>query len=102
VENLSSPKQVLVCQYHTCRKDGAARVLEAFQANPVAGVTVSGCGCLGLCGSGPIVLITPDNTYYWHIRPKNVPTLIDQHLRHGQVVVDLLHARLHPDPNEFL
>jgi (2Fe-2S) ferredoxin len=106
LENLNSDKEsgkeVLVCMYRTCLKDGSAKVLEAFQANPVPGVKVSGCHCLGLCGSGPIVLVLPEHVYYWHIHPKSVPTLIEQHLRNGKVAIDLLHPRLHPDSQQFI
>jgi len=40
------------------------------------GITVSGCGCLGLCGSGPIVLVLPDQVYYWHVKPKDAEVII--------------------------
>ena len=78
-----SPKCVRVCQNRTCRKQGAAKVLAAFEAQPIPEVTVSGCGCLGQCGNGPIVLILPDRAWYSRVHPSEVPLLVEQHLRAG-------------------
>jgi (2Fe-2S) ferredoxin len=76
-----SSKSIRVCQNRTCRKQGAAKVLAAFEARLVPGVTVSGCGCLGQCGNGPIVLILPERIWYRGVRPNEVPLLVEQHLQ---------------------
>lgn len=98
----NSEKLVLVCQFRTCLKDGAAKVLAALQAEEIAGVTVAGCGCLGLCGSGPMVLVSPDEVYYWRVSPEEVPIIVKKHLRGGKPVITMLHPRLHPHPEDFL
>ncbi|WP_425214855.1 (2Fe-2S) ferredoxin domain-containing protein [Tumidithrix helvetica] len=95
-------RQVLVCQYRTCKKDGSANVLKVFQAEPIPNVTVSACGCLGLCGSGPIVVVLPDNIYYWHVQPKEVAQLVEKHLLNDQPLCTMMHPRLHPNPSQFL
>lgn len=87
--------EVFICQHRTCAKDGAGQVLKAFREQPVAGVVVIACGCLGLCGSGPIVLIADEQVYYWHIKPRDVPKIINNHLKEGKVIKSLLHRRLH-------
>ncbi|MEC4815249.1 MAG: (2Fe-2S) ferredoxin domain-containing protein [Scytonema sp. PMC 1069.18] len=79
-----SPQCVRVCQNRTCRKQGAKKVLEAFEALRVPGVTVMGSGCLGQCGNGPMVLILPDMVWYRSVRPNEVPLVVEQHLRQGQ------------------
>ncbi|AFY74644.1 ferredoxin [Synechococcus sp. PCC 7502] len=94
-------REVLVCQHRTCFKDGAAKVLQRFKLEPVDGVMVIGCGCLGLCGSGPIVLVADQQVYYWHVKPQDVPVIVKQHLRGGKVIKSMLHKRLHSDPKEF-
>jgi len=94
-------KEILVCQHRTCYKDGSSKVLQAFKSEHLAGIVVTGCGCLGLCGSGPIVLVTDEQVYYWHIKPHNVSALVKQHFKGGKVVKSLLHKRLHSDPQEF-
>jgi (2Fe-2S) ferredoxin len=76
-----SSKCVRVCQNRACRKQGAAKVLAAFEAQLVSGVTVSGCGCLGQCGNGPIVLVLPERIWYCGVRPNEVPLLVEQHLQ---------------------
>ncbi|WP_017319398.1 (2Fe-2S) ferredoxin domain-containing protein [Mastigocladopsis repens] len=78
-----SPKCVRVCQNRTCRKQGAAKVLAAFEAQAVSGVTVTGCGCLGQCGNGPMVLVLPERVWYSRVHPKEVPLVVEQHLRGG-------------------
>lgn len=90
-------KQVFICQHRTCSKDGSGQVLKAFREQPVAGVVVSSCGCLGLCGSGPIVLVADEQIYYWHIKPQDVAKIIKQHLKDGKPVKPLLHRRLHAE-----
>lgn len=90
---MTSSKLVLVCQHTTCRKQGSAKVLEAFQASPVAGVTVKGSSCLGQCGNGPTVLILPEKIWHRRVCPDEIPRLIAQHLQPGQPVGN----QLHPD-----
>ena len=89
-------RRVLVCQYHTCSKDGAAKVLATLQQQKIANVSVETCGCLGLCGSGPMVMVLPDHTYYWHVTPKKVQRIIESHLLGGVEVQSMMHPRLHP------
>jgi (2Fe-2S) ferredoxin len=93
---LSTPRCVRVCQHHTCKKQGAKEVLRAFAALPVVDVTVTGSGCLGQCGNGPMVLILPDIVWYSGIQPDEVPLLVKQHLLGGQKVEQMLYYRFHP------
>lgn len=74
-----SAKQVLVCQNRTCRKQGSAEVLAAFQAASVADVTVKGTGCFGQCGKGPMVIILPEEVWYDWVHPDEVSTIVEQH-----------------------
>jgi (2Fe-2S) ferredoxin len=90
--------EVLICQHRTCAKDGASQVLQAFKSQTLDEVIVRSCGCLGLCGSGPIVLVTePQQIYYWHIKVQDVSHIVKQHLKGGKVVKSLLHRRLHSE-----
>lgn len=75
-----SHKEILICQNRTCRKQGSPKVLAAFQANAVPNITLTGSGCLGKCGNGPMVLIVPDQVWYSHVHPSEVPALINRHL----------------------
>ncbi|MBV8886392.1 MAG: (2Fe-2S) ferredoxin domain-containing protein [Chroococcidiopsidaceae cyanobacterium CP_BM_RX_35] len=93
---MSSVKQVLVCQNRTCRKQGASKVLSAFQARPVQNITVTGSGCLGQCGNGPMVLVIPEQVWYSGVQPSEVPAVIERHLKGGQPIVPMLYPQFHP------
>ncbi|NMG20469.1 (2Fe-2S) ferredoxin domain-containing protein [Brasilonema bromeliae] len=90
------PKCVRVCQNRTCRKQGAVKVLAAFEALPTPEVTITGSTCLGQCGNGPMVLVLPDMVWYSGVHPSEVPLLVEQHLRGGQRVTKMLYHRFHP------
>jgi (2Fe-2S) ferredoxin len=88
-------RRVLVCNHRTCTKDGADKVLETFQKQEITNVTVEACGCLGLCGSGPMVLVLPDNVYYWQVTPKKAQAIIETHLLGNVIIPSIMHPRLH-------
>lgn len=86
-------KRVLVCQNRTCRKQGADKVLAAFQARPVSGVAVVASSCLGQCGNGPMVCVLPDTIWYSQVHPDEVATVVDRHLINGQPVQTMLYSK---------
>jgi (2Fe-2S) ferredoxin len=93
---MTNERCVQVCQNRTCKKQGAAKVLAAFQAIPVSGVTIVNSGCLGQCGSGPMVLVLPDSVWYCGVHESEVPRVVEQHLQDGQIVIKMLYHRFHP------
>ena len=86
---MSSPRKVLVCQNRACRKYGAAEVLAAFLASPVENVAIVASNCLGQCGNGPMVLVLPEEVWYWRLSADWVPAVVQQHL-HGHSPVKQL------------
>lgn len=95
--NYSSPaKSVLVCQNRTCRKQGAGKILAAFQAYSVPGVTALGSSCLGQCGMGPIVKVMPEQVWYSRVHPDEVPTVVERHLIGGKPIAAMLYRKFHP------
>ncbi|MBD2182939.1 (2Fe-2S) ferredoxin domain-containing protein [Planktothrix sp. FACHB-1355] len=92
----TTSKKVLICQSKTCSKQGAAKVLAAFEEHPVAGVTIASTVCLGQCGQGPMVLIQPEKIWYNRVLPEEVATIIDRHLQGGKPVKSMLYAKFHP------
>jgi (2Fe-2S) ferredoxin len=85
---LSSSRVILVCQNRTCRRQGSAKVLAALQASAIADIAVKPTGCLGKCGNGPMVVVLPEQTWYFHVNPEALPssieqTLCDRDIRHG-------------------
>jgi len=93
VENNQISRQVIVCQNRTCRKQGSAKVLAAFQALPVPEVTIMGSSCLGECGNGPMVLVMPEQVCYWRVNPDEVPAIVNQHLRGGKPVKAMIYPK---------
>ncbi|MBD1924789.1 (2Fe-2S) ferredoxin domain-containing protein [Trichocoleus sp. FACHB-90] len=93
-EGNSSPTEVLVCQNRSCRKLGAVKVLAAFQALPVPGVTVTGSQCLGQCGNGPMVLVLPEQVWYSRVHPDEVPAVVERHLRGGRAIASMIYRKV--------
>jgi (2Fe-2S) ferredoxin len=91
-----SDLQVLVCQYQNCLEGGSAEVLAAFLARPVPHVTAIGVGCQGQCNMGVTVRVLPDEVWYCRVKPEQVEAIVEQHLKQGKRVEDLLHPRFHP------
>ena len=51
-------------------------MLQAIQAAAPADVEVIPCGCLGHCGSGPMVLVLPQHHWHSQVSPANSPRLV--------------------------
>ena len=88
-------KTVLVCQNRTCRRQGAAKVLAVFRNCIDTEVAIEASGCLGQCGNGTMVMVLPETVWYGAVQPKEVPAVIDRHLRQGQPVRSMLYRKFH-------
>lgn len=93
---MEAKRQVLVCQYVNCRRNGSEAVLQAFLDHPVAGVEIVAVGCQGQCNMGATVRVLPDESWYCRVKPEDVPEIVEQHLKHDLPVDRLLHPRMHP------
>lgn len=69
--------------------------MAAFEAVEVPGVTVKGSGCQGQCSTGPTVRVTPDEIWYYRVKPSDVPQLVAEHLQGGKPVEAMLNPRIH-------
>jgi (2Fe-2S) ferredoxin len=90
-----SVRCVRVCQNRTCNKQGAKSVFAAFQALPVNDVIVTGSGCLGQCGNGPMVLILPDLVWYCGVQASEVALVVKNHLLENEIVTSMLYSKFH-------
>lgn len=91
-------RRILICRNRTCHQQGADAVRRAFEAELLEDTAVlENSHCLGQCGSGPMVLILPDEIWYSHVQPKDVPQIIEQHLWQGRPVREKLSRESHPD-----
>ena len=79
---------------------GARPVLNAFVEEVNNGglaskVTVSQTGCVGLCQYEPIVEVYEagkENVTYVKMTPEKAKTVVEKHLRHGEVVTEFTPA----------
>ncbi len=88
-------RQVLICQHKSCRRFGATAVLAAFQTQTLSNTEIKPVRCLGQCGNGPMVLILPEQTWYWHVLPAEVELISQQHLQGDRPVTALLYPKFH-------
>lgn len=73
------PPAVLLCQNCSCRKMGSTKVLQVFRELAPQGVSVTACGCLGQCGSGPNAIVMPERIPYNHLQPMAVADIVKRH-----------------------
>ncbi|MBD1856913.1 MULTISPECIES: (2Fe-2S) ferredoxin domain-containing protein [Leptolyngbya] len=87
---------VRICQHQSCRKQGAAKVIQAFQSLAPVGVNIEPSSCLGQCGNGVMVLVLPDQIWYDRVRPEEVKAIVDRHLIRGEPIRAMLYRKFHP------
>ncbi|HEY9764486.1 MAG TPA: (2Fe-2S) ferredoxin domain-containing protein [Trichocoleus sp.] len=85
-----------VCQNRSCLRSGSDKVLKALQQHQTSSLMVAASGCLGQCGSGPMVRVMPDDTWYCRVQLKDIPEIVTEHFQGNQPVKRLLHPRFHP------
>jgi (2Fe-2S) ferredoxin len=88
---------VRICQHNSCRKQGALKVLQAFQTLSPEQVSVEPCRCLGQCGNGVMVLVLPDQIWYDRVLPEEVAAIVDRHLIQGNPIKAMLYRKFHPN-----
>jgi (2Fe-2S) ferredoxin len=81
----------------SCAARGSEAVRDAFKVElarrGLKGVVrANGAGCLDACALGPTVVVYPEGVWYGHVRPEDVPEIVERHLLGGQPVERL---RLH-------
>ena len=92
----SARKTVLVCRNKTCSSQGSAKVLAAFESDAPEDVKVKRSGCLGQCGSGPMVLVEPEETWYSQVSARDVDEIVSRHLVGDRPVKRMLYPVFHP------
>ena len=54
-------------------------------------IEVVGTGCFGLCEAGPIVIVRPGDTFYYHLDVEDIDRIYESHLLDGEPVKDLIY-----------
>lgn len=97
-------RQLLVCTGARCTQNGEGEALfNVLQAKlRAAGLGVNAgparvkrtrTGCVAACQGGPIMAVQPDGVWYYNVTDDNIDRIIEQHLKQGQVVEDLVFHR---------
>jgi len=96
-------RHVLVCTGGYCSPDHRGRQLYSLLAallqreGLLFGPTRVKRGetpCLGVCASGPIVVVYPDGVWYANVTPALLERIVVEHLKAGRVVEDAVFHRL--------
>ena len=91
---------VLVCKGGDCKKRGSKTVRGELKAELRArgmnkDVRIDSVECLGLCKHGPNLVVYPGGTWYLGVTERDVPEVVEQHLKNGEPVEHLA-AELRP------
>ena len=91
-------KQVaIVCRGRSCRKYQAEKVFNNLKQNLPSNVELISVPCLGQCGNGSMVLIEPEQVWYWQVHPDEVAAIIEQHIIGKSPVKAMLYPKFHPE-----
>lgn len=96
--------RVTICGGTGCMAGGSMKVYDAFEAEfkkRKIGYSLNitkGChenylsisGCRGFCAAGPLVSV--NDTFYTHVKPEDVPEIVEKTVLKGEVVDRLLYA----------
>jgi sirohydrochlorin ferrochelatase/(2Fe-2S) ferredoxin len=90
-------KHVSVCTNQTCAASGAATVLERLRQqtrDADCDVQITRSSCLGQCGDGPMVAVSPDGIWYGGVTADDTERIVSSHLERDRIVSDLVHQTL--------
>ena len=79
----------------SCKLKGSVEVRDELKAQLKARglaklVRANNAGCLDQCENGCTVVVYPEQVWYGHVTPDDVPEIIEQHLLEGKLVERLL------------
>ena len=89
-------RQIMICSSTGCASSNslsiADKLEEEIKNQGLDGeVEVIRSGCFGLCALGPIAVVYPEGAFYSKIKVEDVPRIVEEHLKNGNVVKDLLY-----------
>ncbi|MBL1293470.1 MAG: (2Fe-2S) ferredoxin domain-containing protein [Thiotrichales bacterium] len=76
------------CQDHGASevRDYAKKRIKELGLSGEGKVRINSAGCLDRCGSGPVLVVYPEETWYTFVDKEDVDDIIDEHLVNGRPV----------------
>ena len=91
-------KHVTVCTNQTCATDGSPAVLERLRQeardSDACDVRITRSSCLGRCGDGPMVTVSPDGVWYGGVDTDDAERIVSSHLDRDRIVSDIVNQTL--------
>ncbi len=88
-------RTVLICLGTGCVSSGSTDIYAAIEAEVknagLEGINVKFTGCHGFCQRGPIVIIEPEGVFYSAVKEKDVPEIVESHLKNNKPVERLFY-----------
>ncbi|MBQ7715258.1 MAG: NADH-quinone oxidoreductase subunit NuoF [Clostridia bacterium] len=105
--NAKYKRHVLVCGGTGCTSSGSAKIREVLaeeiKKNGLENeVTVVKTGCFGLCALGPIMIVYPEGTFYSMVKVEEIPRIVEEHLKNGNIVKEFLYKETVKENGEIL
>lgn len=78
-----------------CKAKGGVDVRDALKValkkrGLAQAVRANNAGCLDQCDYGVTVVVYPEQVWYGHVTPEDIPEIVEKHLIGGEVVTRLL------------
>ncbi|MBS1251135.1 MAG: NADP-reducing hydrogenase subunit HndC [Anaerolineales bacterium] len=89
-------KCIAVCMGTGCTSSQSAQLHQTLREeldehNLNGEIEVRRTGCFGFCEQGPIVVVSPGETFYTEVKPRSAETIVEQHVLGNQPVERLLY-----------
>ena len=100
-------RRIHVCGGTGCTSSGSPKLIARLEAEIKAAgleneVEIVKTGCFGLCALGPIVIVHPENSFYSRVKEEDIARIVNEHLKGGTPVKELLYEETTKDPNHIL
>jgi (2Fe-2S) ferredoxin/SAM-dependent methyltransferase len=88
--NQKKPEGVPSCSAHGSDKLIECARREVMKQGLGDQVQITTCGSIGLCESGPNMVVYPDGIWYSGVTPDDVPEIVSEHFKSGRIVERLV------------
>ncbi len=79
------------CQACSCLPVAQALAAELLMQDLLSDTRFRLTGCHGFCDQAPLVIIDPGGLFYTHVTPEDIPEIVEQTLKHGEIIERLLY-----------